>query len=244
MTYLNVLPRNMGRITDVVKNLLIINVIVFVGTMGLPDHYRQLGALYFPMSEDFKPYQLITSMFMHENFRHILFNMLALFFLGPMVEQVLGPKRFFILYFASAFGAILLALGIDYALFYYNASGVDPSLVTALIDGNLYQNQTNANNIVPLQKMANILGSSSWGASGATFGVTAAFATLFPNLKLMLLFPPIPVKAKYLVLAFIGIAIISGIFNINSGIGHWAHVGGAVLGFVMIKYYWKLQSLR
>jgi len=104
----------MGRLTDVVKNLLIINVIVFFGTMQLPEHYKSMGNLYFPLSENFKPFQIITNMFMHADFQHLLFNMMTLFFLGPMVEQVLGAKRFLQVYFLSGLGAVILHMGIKW----------------------------------------------------------------------------------------------------------------------------------
>jgi len=235
----------MGRLTDVVKNLLIINVIVYVGTMGLPDNIREIASLHSPLSDEFRPYQLVTSMLMHKDLMHLLFNMLTLFFLGPMVEQALGIKRFFILYFISAFGAILLSVGINFIMFRYYGSGIDPNIVTAILDGKpVYQNQVNSRDLVAVKKMMGIASVRAWGASGATFGITAAFATLFPNLKLMLLFPPIPMKAKYIALVFIGMALFSGLFGINSAIGHWAHVGGAILGFIMIKYIWKMQTIR
>lgn len=235
----------MGRLTDVVKNLIIINVIVFIGTIGLPDYYREMAALHSPFSDDFRPYQLVTSMLMHQDLFHLFMNMLTLFFLGPMVEQVLGVKRFFIIYFISAFGAILLSVGINFILFRYFAIGVDPSIVTAIIEGKpVYENQVNSDNISQVQNMLGIVGSRMWGASGATYGIIAAFGTLFPNLKVMLLIPPIPMKAKYIALAIIGIAVFSGFFGINSSVAHWAHVGGALLGFIMIRFIWKLQSLR
>lgn len=201
----------MLRVTDVVKNLLIINVIVFFAVryfIPIPGIERYFvlvhPSLQFfdPSVGDivkFEPVQIITHMFMHGNEQHLLFNMLGLFFLGPMVEFSLGPKRFFILYIVSGLVASVAQL-----------------LVTqgAIV-----------------------------GASGAVYGVLAGFATMFPNVRLMLLFPPIPVKAKWLALGLIGIGLFSGVTGAQSGIGHFAHIGGAIAGFLLI-HYWKMANLR
>jgi len=201
----------MLRITDVVKNLLIINVIVFVAVrflLPIPGLERYF-VLVFPGTElydptdgvtySFEPVQIITHMFMHGDFRHLLFNMLGLLFLGPLVEQSLGPKRFLIMYLASGLAASLLQM--------------------ILVKGAVV------------------------GASGGVYGVLAAFATMFPNLELMLMFIPIPIKAKYVATGLILIGLIMGISGGMSGIAHYAHVGGAVMGFILIKS-WKMDNLR
>ncbi len=201
----------MLRITDVVKNLLIINVIVFVAVrylLPIPGLERYF-VLVFPGTElydptdgvtySFEPVQIITHMFMHGDFRHLLFNMLGLLFLGPLVEQALGPKRFLMMYLASGLAASLLQM--------------------ILVKGAVV------------------------GASGGVYGVLAAFATMFPNLELMLMFIPIPIKAKYVATGLILIGLIMGISGGMSGIAHFAHVGGAVMGFILIKS-WKMDNLR
>jgi len=191
----------MSRLTEVVKHLLIINVLVYFGaTMVLP----QIGIptrmlyLFYPGTEPFQPFQLITHMFMHGSTTHILFNMMSLFFLGPMVEQALGSKRFLTFYLLSGVGAMLLHLGIDYFSVQH----------------------------IPVV-----------GASGAIMGVFVAFAVLFPDVKLMLLFPPIPIKAKYMMMALIAFDLFSGISGMSTGIAHFAHLGGVLAGFIMM-YYW------
>ncbi|MBK9151175.1 MAG: rhomboid family intramembrane serine protease [Saprospiraceae bacterium] len=201
----------MVRISDVVKNLIIINVIVFFAVKyllpipGLENYFNLVhpSQIYYdPSIQDyvkFEPVQIITHMFMHDNEQHLFFNMLGLLFLGPMVEYTLGPKRFLTLYIVSGLVASIAQL-----------------LVTKGI----------------------IL-----GASGAVYGVLAAFATMFPNVRLMLLFPPIPVKTKYLALGLIAIGLFSGVTGTQPGIGHFAHIGGAIAGFLMIKY-WKMDNLR
>lgn len=235
----------MGNITDVVKNLLIINVIIFVGTMALPDDIKNMGAIYFPLSENFRPYQIITHVFMHDGFTHLLFNMIGLFFLGPFVEQALGAKRFFILYFAAAFGATFLDVLIHFIGFYaFSINLADPSLVDSIIRNEVMQSQVTMDNIVTVKKMITILRTPALGASGAIYGILVAFAVMFPNMKLMLLFPPIPVKAKYLAIGLVIIGFISGLSFLDDGIGHWAHLGGALVGFVLVRYIWKMANLR
>lgn len=188
-------------ITGVVKQLVIINVLVFFGgTFLLPDSGNIL-AMSSPYSPNFRAFQIVTHMFMHANFQHILFNMLMLYFLGPMVEQALGSKKFLILYIVSGFGA----LAAHFLFFPY--SGVV-------------------------------------GASGAVYGVLIAFATLFPNVQLMLLFPPIPVKAKYLALGLIVIGLVSGVGGYQQGIAHFAHLGGALTAFILLIIWKKVNFKR
>ncbi len=191
----------MLRMTEVVKNLLIINVIVFFAVkflIPIPGIERYFK-LFRPFTLGFEPVQLITHMFMHGNFEHLLFNMFGLYMFGPYVESSLGPKRFLILYLVAGFVASFLQLLI----------APNPIL----------------------------------GASGAIFGVTTAFATMFPNVQLMLLFPPIPLKAKYMAMIFIGLDLFSGFSGFQPGIAHFAHIGGAICGFLMIQY-WKMANLR
>lgn len=234
----------MGRLTDVVKNLLIINVIVFFGTMQLPEHYKSMGNLYFPLSENFKPFQIITNMFMHADFQHLLFNMMTLFFLGPMVEQVLGAKRFLQVYFLSGLGAVILHMGIKWFEYQGIASGLDSVELSTVANEGLSILNSGRNYRGELGQLNYILNGSILGASGAVYGILIAFATLFPNLKLMLLFPPIPVKAKYLAIGLIALGLFSGVTGFQEGIAHWGHLGGAIVGFIMVRFIWKLQSLR
>lgn len=202
----------MIRITEVVKHLLIINVIVFIGTQFLLPDSRTLS-LYYPASEHFQPYQIVSHMFMHADFGHLIFNMLTLFFLGPMVESVMGSKRFLTYYFVAGFGAMLIHL----LLWYIQFSGL------------------------PAQEYQALMGHPDvrvLGASGAIYGVLVAFAMLFPNTRLMLLFPPIPVKAKYLVIALIVFDLAFGLSGRQTGVAHFAHLGGALFGFLLL-WYWK-----
>ena len=190
----------MYNLTDVVKNLLFINVIVFL-VMNLPmtSSMRDYFILYPIGSSGFRPVQLVTHMFSHGNMAHLFFNMLVLYFFGPNVERVWGPKKFLLYYFFCGFGAIVL-----HVLFGGNA----PVL----------------------------------GASGAISGVLLAFAMLFPNAQVMLLIPPIPMKAKYLVLLVVAYDLYLGLSSHNTGIAHFAHLGGILFGFLLIMFWRKYPS--
>ena len=198
-----------GQLTDVVKNLIIVNVIVFAGVWSLMGDNGYNLALFYPTSTFFEPYQLVTHMFMHANTSHLFFNMFGLFIFGPLVEQTLGMKKFFQLYLFAGFGALLLHLGIKYLEIYH--LGGDPRMINA-----------------PML-----------GASGALMGVVAAFATLFPNMRIQLLFPPIPMKAKHMALLYIGLDLYLGVSGSSTGVAHFAHIGGALFGFLFIRYFGK-----
>jgi len=191
----------MNRITDVVKNLMILNAIVFVAQMILPglNAFFSQYFVYYPMgSGHFSPVQIITNLFNHASPNHLIFNMMGLFFLGPYLEQAIGPKRFLFLYMMAGFGGVFL----------HQMLGTNPIL----------------------------------GASGCVLGVVVAFGTKFPNLPLMLLFIPVPVKAKYLVSAYVAYDLYMVYTNANTGIAHFAHLGGAMLGFLLIMIWKKYPS--
>ena len=192
----------------VVKNILFINIFVFIidwllTRLGYP--ITNLLALWSIGSGYFKPYQILTSMFVHANFLHIFFNMFGLVIFGRILESVWGSKRMFILYFVSGFGAAGLQLLVNYLM----------HITAPMI-----------------------------GASGAIFGLLAAFALLFPNVELMLIFLPIPIKAKYFVPAYAIITLVLGVSHIRGdNIAHFAHLGGAIFGF-LIALYWKKNQFR
>lgn len=232
----------MNQLTEVVKNLLIINVIVFFGTSALPEHIKGMGAMYFPLSDSFQPYQIVTNMFMHADFQHLLFNMLSLFFLGPMVERAIGAKRFLILYFTAGFAAVLLHMGIKWWEYQSAIDLISPEqLALVKSEGTNIFNQ-GKNYIGDMGYVNAILNRGVLGASGSVYGVLLAFASLFPNMRLMLLFPPIPVAAKWLALGLVLIGLFSGVTGYNAGIAHWGHLGGAIAGFLLIRY-WGMSKL-
>ena len=234
----------MRNLSPAVKHLLLINVLFFVATEMLPFELRNLLAVYFPMSAEFKPFQIITSMFMHADLQHIAFNMMSLYFLGPYVERTLGTKRFLILYFVAGFVATFLSFGVNYFSYVELTGLLSPEAIelitgegrSVLMQGKNYSDPNYG-------ALNSILNRSLLGASGAVYGVLVAFATMYPDMKLMLLIPPIPVKAKYLAAGLVVVGIVSGIGGYMPGIGHFAHVGGALAGFLLI-IYWNMARLR
>ena len=237
----------------VVKNLLILNVIMFIITyigemQGIPMTTK-LGGYVFS-SPLFEPYQMVSHFFMHGGVFHIFFNMFALVIFGSALEQVWGPKRFFIFYIATALGAFI----IHQLVGYLEVKSIEADLIAAGYN-DLYALR---DNIMALNKglveSFNIIGGTESlvqsyihsisipvvGASGAVYGILVGFAYLFPNTQLMLLFPPIPVKAKWLVLFLVGIALVNS-FQDRPGdnIAHLAHLGGALVGFIIVLFWQK-----
>ncbi|GGG45948.1 rhomboid family intramembrane serine protease [Epilithonimonas arachidiradicis] len=245
-----------SQLTPVTKNIIIINVIFFVGAFLLGNANINVDALlagYFPLSPNFRSWQIITHMFMHGSILHIAFNMMTLWSFGPVLEQVLGQKKFIILYFASGLGGFLLyniwnyveVMQISNILI---SQGFDIHEVYKTIDTSYvryYPNfSSNPSINIEAQNLYGILKTPMVGASGAIFGVIAAFSTLFPEAKLMFMFIPFPIKAKYLTPIIIVVSIFLG-FRQFSGdnIAHFAHLGGALIGFLYI-WNWKKNRDR
>ncbi|WP_179337962.1 rhomboid family intramembrane serine protease [Winogradskyella ludwigii] len=236
-------------ITDAVKHLLIINVVMFIGTLtiGNGEAFYQWFALYFPQNPNFQPWQILTHMFMHGNFMHIAFNMFALWMFGTAVEQIFGWKKFVIFYLLSGFGAALIQLAFLY--FQYNTglttlidSGVSQAEVVSVLSEGKYSTAW-----LPIlgdhfDSFVGAFNGTMVGASGAIMGVLVAFGMLFPENKLMLIFLPIPIKAKYFIPAIIALDLFSGLTGQSifspSNTAYMAHVGGALTGFLLM-YFWK-----
>ncbi len=236
-------------ITDSVKHLLIINAIMFAGTLAIGggELFYEWFALYFPKNELFQPWQIVTHMFMHGNFMHILFNMFALWMFGTAVEQVLGSKKFLFVYFSAGLGAVLFQLG----YYYFNylpayadlvASGLSESQILQMFKSNEVLGGVTQNQLALLKETFPIYNASMVGASGCIMGILAAFGMMNPEAKLMLIFLPIPIKAKYFIPGIILLDVISAIsgqsFFSPSNTAYMAHVGGALTGFI-IMWYWK-----
>lgn len=244
------------KLTPVTKNIIILCAVVYLIT-NLVDsnHLYQLLSGYYPFSPNFKSWQIITHMFMHAplgegvGFMHILFNMLTLWSFGPILEQVLGSKKFTILYFASGLGAYFLfnlwnfyeihqiteaiaAEGINVAEIFHKSDFNYTGDTTNLEYGNTYSSA-----------LWYMLRSPMLGASGAIFGVVAAFATMFPDAKLMFMFIPFPIKAKYLLPIIIVISLYLQFSGNMGGIAHLAHIGGAIVGF-LLALYWRNNKYR
>ena len=239
-----------NNIPPITRNIIIINIVVFILTYVLQTDlmYRYLAAFY-PFSPFFHSWQIITHMFMHGSFLHILFNLMTLYSFGPVLEQVLGDKKYVLLYFVSGLGAFFL-----FNLWnFVEVEQIKSSLQNLGFDLAGYMNGENVsfkgNSEAVLEqqglvsKLQSIISVPMVGASGAIFGVIAAFATLYPDAKIMLMFIPVPVKVKYLMPVVIIVSIYLGVTGNAGGIAHLAHVGGALVGFILAKI-WKKHLYR
>ncbi len=259
-----------GNLPPVIKNLLIANIVVFLADQLISRKMGfELGnwlALHNFQSDYFSPIQIVTYMFMHGNVAHIFFNMFALVMFGRVLEQVWGGKRFLIFYLVTGVGAALCQNVVGYitlAGFHDEIaafiSAPDPELFTRLIRSNLDHPAKWVNDLINeytaspdnaqlrglavqtatklFSEFANV---PTVGASGAVFGVLLAFGMMFPNVQLMLIFPPIPIKAKWFVLGYGLIELMAVIVpNANDNVAHFAHLGGMLFGFLLIRYWNK-----
>lgn len=234
-------------LTPITRNIIILNVIVFVLTYIFPI-FNTYFAAYYPTSPNFKSWQIITHMFMHGGIMHIAFNMLTFVSFGPVLERFLGDKKFIILYFLSGFGALLLNLAWEsYQInMIVNELNIQKINIFQLNrESDIIKNNLSYNDILMIFQQSDISSiykqsmiSSMVGASGALFGVVAAFAALYPDAKMFIMFIPFPIKAKILLPIIIVGSVFLGINNYG-GIAHFAHIGGAIVGFILIKIWGK-----
>ncbi|MBK9729817.1 MAG: rhomboid family intramembrane serine protease [Chitinophagaceae bacterium] len=254
----------------VVKNLLILNGLLFLATVVLQNNYNidlvNILGLHFFTSTEFRPYQLVTHMFMHGSIMHIFSNMFALWMFGSVLENHWGPKRFLIFYFVCGLGGAFMHLGVTWFEYSNLQNAVNtyllhpgiPEFATLstrydhLLNMNAIdqfisqwkQNPTDPAFINQSGEMASsFLGILAdipvVGASGAVFGVLLGFGMLFPNTYLYLLFPPIPIKAKYFVIFYGLFELYAGFSGTQSGVAHFAHIGGMLFGFILIRLWNK-----
>jgi len=225
-----------SQIPEIVKNLLIINVLFFLAKKTLPSgiDMDELFALHPFQSPDFKPYQLITHMFMHGDFTHLLFNMFALWMFGKVLENVWGGKRFLIYYLATGLGAMILYSIVQQIQCSLLEAEMTIKQIQYVASNKLYQPYQIQN----MRELSSLYYTPVLGASGAVFGILLAFGMLFPNTLLYLYFA-IPVKAKYFVIGYGALELYSGISNPNDGVAHFAHLGGMLFGFILLKYWQK-----
>tara|TARA_B100001250_G_scaffold103721_1_gene87477 strand:- start:219 stop:1004 length:786 start_codon:yes stop_codon:yes gene_type:complete len=255
------------RLTETVKQLLIINIIMFLGTImsGNEDLVYSLLALHFPDNNSFGFWQIITHMFMHGGLQHILFNMLALWMFGIQIERMLGSRRFLFFYISCGLGAALIQIIYLYFNFYSNlelliASGYNSSQIFEMlyqIDVRRISDETvqfihpeinNLTRLVPdFGKFYYSFFTPMVGASGAIMGILVSFGMFFPESRLMLIFLPVPIKAKYFIPGIILLDLISATTGVSifspSNTAYVAHLGGALTGF-LIMYYWKKNQFN
>ena len=210
-------------IPPVTRSLLIVNVLMFIATLINPTLMKGLFAMAYPASTAFRWWQPLTHMFMHDGIWHILFNMYTLVMFGMVVERSLGSRRFLILFFVTGFGAVLLHTGVEYLQVRSLVREYTPVPYSAQ---QIYD-------MIP-----HVL-----GASGAVYGVLVAFAMLYPEARMTLIFPPVTLDAKWMVAIFIGIELLTGITGTQMGVAHFAHLGGALFGFLLVWYWRKSGKL-
>jgi membrane associated rhomboid family serine protease len=241
----------MNRLTDAIKHLIIINVILFVVPQLLQLDLTNILALHFPKNEHFGFWQYITHMFMHGSFPHILFNMYGLYAFGTPLEQIWGKNKFIFFYFSAGLGA-----GIIYSLVnYYQFNGVYELFINAGLNDSevlsiLKSGSTNDVKVInaisqeQFNKITSLYSTPAVGASGAVYGVLVAFGLYFKDAKLALLFFPVPIAAKYFIPVMILGDLFFGMTKYSVGnIAHFAHIGGALIGFI-IAWYWKNNQFK
>lgn len=227
----------------VVKNIIIINVLMFLLIEILA--FKGIGlnrilGLYYVGSPSFQPFQIVTHMFMHGGLMHIFFNMYALWMFGRVLESVWGPKRFFIFYFVTGLGAAFLHMFTMYVEYQMLVSKMDPQMLNQVLQEgtSIYLQGKNYTNSL-MGELNLLLNTPTVGASGAVFGVLLGFGMLFPNTQLMLLIPPIPIKAKYFVIIYGAIELYLGFSRSGGNVAHFAHIGGMLFGYFLIRYWNK-----
>lgn len=223
----------MRNIPDIVKHLIIINVLIFIGSQFVGGMAYDLLALHYPKNELFGIWQILTHVFMHGSISHILFNMFGLWMFGSPLAQMWGKNKFLFFYLSTGFGAAALQL----LVYHLQIQGwVDDLVVQGYTLDEIYSSLQ--------QQTQSLFHVRMVGASGALYGVLVAFAFMYPNAELMLIFLPIPIKAKYFVPLILVMDLFFGFSSYSMGpIAHFAHVGGAVTGFLMM-WYWKRNQFN
>jgi membrane associated rhomboid family serine protease len=243
----------MRNVTETVKQLIIINILFFIGTQIVGDGAYKMLAMYFPENAGFQYWQTITHMFMHGGYMHIFFNMFALYSFGSALESIWGSKKFLFFYISCGLGAALLHTGINY---YYFSEGINilgengfsrAEVLQLLNEGKINTQWQEIMTVSQFRDFTSAFLGTVVGASGAIYGVIVAFAFMFPNAELALMFIPVPIKAKYFVPGLVLVDLYLGISGQSifggGGIAHFAHVGGALFGF-LIMWYWKKNQFN
>lgn len=228
-------------IPPVVKNLLIINVLFFAAKYVLAnaniDLGFLLGAFYFD-SQFFRIWQLITYMFMHGNLMHIFFNMFALFMFGGVLEMRWGAKRFINFYLITGLGAVALQMGVQAYEVHAITGSVFNNPVMIDLNTNMAQIGVPRLSESSINSLINIYRIPMVGASGAIFGLLVAFGLLYPNTEMYVMFIPVPIKAKYLIPVYMLMELSLGVAQMpGDSIAHYAHLGGGLVGFILVKLW-------
>ncbi|CAM1366055.1 rhomboid family intramembrane serine protease [Tenacibaculum xiamenense] len=239
----------MGRLTGAIKHLIIINAIMFFAPLLLKMDLTNLFALHLPENDHFGVWQYLTHMFMHGSFGHILFNMYGLWAFGSPLEQMWGKNKFLFFYFSAGIGAGLIYTLVNYYQFndIYEQLlnlGVSTTEIQNILDYGRYDDEAIAISNKTMREFWSLYHTPAVGASGAIYGVLVAFGLAFPNAKLALIFFPVPIAAKYFIPGIILIDLFFGFTSYSIGnIAHFAHIGGALIGFI-IAWYWKKNQFK
>ena len=208
-----------------IRHIIVINVLVMIMTYLNEDFMYEHFALFYPTSQFFRWWQPVTHMFMHGGFWHLFFNMYTLFIFGSVLERVWGTRKFLIFYFLTGLGAAAIHTGVEWIQM--------QSWLTQAAEGSMA-----AQSAIHVLKLTPTV-----GASGAIYGVLMGYAMLYPDSVLTLVFPPISMKAKWFVLIFAAIELLTGVTGTGGGIAHFAHLGGLIFGFLLILYWKKKHTL-
>ena len=215
----------LSNIPEATRSIIIINVLVMIMTSLSGDAMYERFALFYPTSPFFRIWQPVTHMFMHGGFWHLFFNMYTLYFFGRVLEERWGAKKFLIFYFVTGLGAALVHTGVEW------------------MQMNHWMSQVAEGSIAAQAKIHALKMTPTVGASGAIYGVLMGFAMLYPDAVLSLIFPPVSMKAKWFVLIFGGIELLTGVTGVGGGIAHFAHLGGLIFGYLLIMYWKKKRTL-
>ena len=248
MSFQQYRPNSFSVLPPVVKNLLILNGLFFLASMvfssNLGIDLDTLLGLHYPLSQSFRPWQVVSYMFMHGSFMHLFFNMFALWMFGNTLENLWGSKRFLIYYMVTGIGAALIQMAVTYIRLMPLYEQVSPDTLNMIMTQGADIVQSGKNFIDPVAGEINVLiNTATIGASGAVFGILLAFGMLFPNTMLYIYFA-IPIKAKWFVILYGAMELFSGIANNpTDNVAHFAHLGGMLFGCILIKI-WQKKSNR
>lgn len=239
----------MPKLTNAIKHLIIINVIMYFAPQLLKLDLTNIFALHYPQNEHFGVWQYVTHTFMHGSTMHLIFNMYALWAFGTPLEQMWGRNKFLFFYFSAGIGAGLIYTLVNYYQFsgiyeQIAALGISPSEIQNILNTGQYNDTliTLSNKI--MSEFYSLYHTPAVGASGAVYGILVAFGLAFPNAKLALIFFPVPVAAKYFIPLMIFGDLFFGVTKYSIGnVAHFAHIGGAIIGFI-IAWYWKKNQFK
>lgn len=239
----------MGKVTEAIKHLIIVNIIFFAVPQLMQLNLAEYFALYFPKNENFGLWQYVTHMFMHGSFMHIAFNMYALWAFGTPLEQMWGRNKFLFFYFSAGLGAGIIYTLVNY--FQFNSvyeqlinMGITSTEIQEILDSGRYNDSVISLSNKTMSEFYSLYHTPAVGASGAVYGILVAFGLSFPNAKLGFIFFPVPIAAKYFIPFMLLGDLFFGITKYSIGnVAHFAHIGGAIIGF-LIAWYWKKNQFN